>query len=716
MKLIFFLFLISLNLFSEEFLKVIILDEEKNFIMEKDEGGSINLNDLDVKEGYIIYYPDGEPPLCYKFKDNKFEKIYKEENLKEFFLILRDCEFGKEIKGKIKIFPEKKPIDFPFEKKYYYILLENSKKVLAKEGNYFIEELYGNYFSPTATKLETLFGILLYPSFKTKVIIKNQEGEVLQNCKLIEDFEIFSYGKVCERVSYKRLLEGNDFFQVFPFQANAKFKVFCPKSSPFSFELKTEQIPDPFVINLKKLGKIEGYLLDENGNPISNYQLNLFKEGELVSLKTAITNRDGYFNFSNLEDGVYKIKDCKGFELKKGKNFLLRVRDDLIFNEDYGSLSIMVKDEPQGDNVEERVTITGGEDVFLNLFIPNENFWEGYILNKRNEPIKGASIFSNFRLISKTDEEGKFEVPFRGEFLKKVEIKAEGYESKYYDFLQFEEAPKEIILNGIGTFKASIFLEKKEKENLLPKILEYIKFINEDEKEVRGESKLIVSSGRFYLISNLPEGKYYFVIGGGPFLDFTSEAFYIEANKEYDYGEINLQILEGKNFKPREVVIKFKDYKDFPAPDIRVTILARSFENPELTFSSNFITDKEGKIIFKPDFSNFLFVFLYAEGERGFAKLDMEEISDLSNLNYFEIKLNPPNEISIQISSFIAKEGKFKVLIKGNYNYISDEILPGEEKVYKNLFSPQDVEIYDGPNLIWRETIILKAGRNEVHL
>lgn len=716
MKKIFFFILFSTNLFCTEYLKGILLDKDKNFVREFENIKCFDSTAFNIKEGFILYYPDGMPPICYKFLDKSFEKVWEAENLKKVIYRARDCEYMEEIKGILKFTPEKPFKNFPFDKKYGFVLYDRADFLYLKEGKYFIEEITGLYFCPNPVNPEEFAGSILYPSFKSKILISDGTGQPLNDCKTSIEYESQPFGKLCEKIRGKSFISGNGFYQIFPVEGNVSFKVYCPSSPPASLSLNAREITNPFIINLKNLGSIEGHLYDEDENPIPSYSLHLFREGEIFPLKSVKTDRDGYFKFSNLEDGLYKIKDCEVPEPYKGKNISLRIRENLAFNAAYDDLKIIVMDEPEGFYINEVLDLKGGENISLNLLLPSSKIWEGVVLNSSGEPIKGAEITSSGKALSLSNEKGEFKVNFRGSVLKDVRVSAPEYESLYFEELSIEDAPEKVVLNGKGTFKVAVYMEDPKNPKILTKIMEFLKFIT-PQGEVFGETSFNFEGGTAYIKSKLKEGEYQFKIEGGPFKTFISDSFFIEKEKEFDYGMVKIEVESSKeNMPSREVVIKFKDWKNHPAPDTKVIILTRSFENPYSTFSQMGNTDMEGKVTFKPLYENFLFVFIYAEGDRGFLKMDYEEVADLSNLLTFELKLNPPNELSIKISDIKPREGKFKLILKNKYNQIIEELFQGEEKVFKNLFSPLNLEIWDGEILVWKETLELKQGRTEVNL
>lgn len=715
MKKLFLFFLFSANLFSTEYLKGILLDKEKNFIKEFEKIKGFDTSFFDINEGFILYYPDGMPPLCYKFRNKEFEKVFEAENLKEISYKPRDCEYMEEIKGIFKFTPEKPFKDFPFDKKYNFILYEKGEFLYLREGKYFIEELGGLYFSPNPLNPEEFIGSILYPSFKTKILITDGRGQILENCKAIINYESQPFGKLCEKTKSQYTKEGNEYYLLFPLEANVNFKVFCSSSPTLTLNVNSREITDPFIINLKRLGSVEGYLIDENESPISSYNLSIFREGEFFPLKSTQTDKDGFFKFSDLEDGIYKIKDCVPQEIPQGKNFTLRVRDSLAFNGAFGDLKVFVRDEPEGVYVNELVDLKGGENRTLNLVLPVPKIWEGVVLNSNGDPIPGVLITSMGKILSSSNEKGEFKINFRGKVLKEVEFSAPGYSSFYFDEVLMEDAPSEVILKAKGSFKVTIYLEGKEIQKIT-KIMDCLKFLN-SEGEVYGETSFNFGENSAVIRSKLPEGEYQFALEGWPFKPFISEVFFVESGKELDYGNVKVELESTEEKKtPKEVVIKFKDWMNHPAEGTNVIIMARSFENPNFTFSQTAVADREGKIVFKPIEENFLFVFIYADGEKGFLKMDMEEVADLSNLISFELKLNPPNELFIRISNIKTKEGKFRVVLKSKYNQIIEEIYPKEEKTFKNLFSPLEIEIFDGSSIIWKELLDLKPGKNEVLL
>ncbi len=81
MKNLIFFLLFSFFLYGDDFLKAVLLDKDKNFVKEWKQTDDFELSKVQVKEGFLIYYPDGFPPIIYKLKGDELEKIFEEKNL-----------------------------------------------------------------------------------------------------------------------------------------------------------------------------------------------------------------------------------------------------------------------------------------------------------------------------------------------------------------------------------------------------------------------------------------------------------------------------------------------------------------------------------------------------------------------------------------------------------------------------------------------------------
>lgn len=713
MRVILIFILFSFNVLSQECLKGILFDKNKNYIREYETLKELDWNLFNLKEGFFLCYPDGMPPIVYQLKENKIEKFYEQMDLKKVQFIPKDCKYLGKIKGAFKITYKKVQKDFPLDQKYNYILSKNSEFLYLKNENYLIEELEGKYYSPIPVSFDFFKEAVLFPSFKTRFIIQDEKGFIFENCKTWINLDAKAYGKSCEKLNKIDFIEGNDFFYTFPQEGIANLKFYCPKALNSSLFLKTKEINNPFIINLKKLGNIRGVLKDKKGNPIKSQSLSLYKGGEIISLKETKTDKEGKFVFSNLEDGKYLIRDVRDNEIDEGKTTTFGLEGVGKVKAGAPDLQIISSDEPKGLYLNELVEIREGGDVFLNLELEEVKLWEGNVFSQDGKPVIGAVISSNYKTISYTDESGKFKAEFRGKKLKNVSIWAEGYSPFHSDEIELENAPREIILKKEGEFKVHILTTKGEDKSIFYKILNLISFLSEG-KERKGMLSFIMFPEEIIVQASIPEGEYRFKIEGEPFKTFISDPFFIEAGKEYDYGTIKLELKEkADEDKIKEIMIKIKDYEQKEAPFTNLAIFYK-YENS--TFSLITTTNEEGITIFKPIKKDFIYFLIYAEGEKGFLKLDMEELSNFNNLDSFELQLLAPNELKVKILNLESKTEKFKIFLRNKYTIIIEEIEKGEEKKFKNLLSPIDLEISTDEGVIWKERIILNPGENELIL
>jgi hypothetical protein len=123
-------------------------------------------------------------------------------------------------------------------------------------------------------------------------------------------------------------------------------------------------------------------------------------------------------------------------------------------------------------------------------------------------------------------------------------------------------------------------------------------------------------------------------------------------------------------------------------------------------------TDENGIFIIGNLPQNFYFNFLYAESEKGFIFLERQELEIYKNLNSFEIKLKLGNFLKVKIENLEEKKEPYDLFIRFKNGAISEKISFGEEKIYKNLISPIEIEILFEGATIWKEKLELKEGEN----
>lgn len=93
-----------------------------------------------------------------------------------------------------------------------------------------------------------------------------------------------------------------------------------------------------------------------------------------------------------------------------------------------------------------------------------------------------------------------------------------------------------------------------------------------------------------------------------------------------------------------------------------------------------------------------------------------KEYDYFDKLNYFELNLNPSNYLKIKISKLKPEKDSYQLLLRFKSGIIKDKISYGEEKTYKNLFSPVEIEIISEGEVIWKEVIELREGENILYL
>ncbi|MDQ7948139.1 MAG: carboxypeptidase-like regulatory domain-containing protein, partial [Pedobacter sp.] len=90
-----------------------------------------------------------------------------------------------------------------------------------------------------------------------------------------------------------------------------------------------------FLLNIAafahtKMGTIGGLVVDEQSKPMDYVTVGLFKASDSTLVKTALTNPDGKFEFSNIGTGNYYIKtNMMGYAIFKSKTFALSEGQDL---------------------------------------------------------------------------------------------------------------------------------------------------------------------------------------------------------------------------------------------------------------------------------------------------------------------------------------------------------------------------------------------------
>jgi len=577
-----------------------------------------------------------------------------------------------------------------------------------KEGNYKIENLDGKYLYPYKLDFKEK-EIIFYPSFKSEIFIEDQKGEKFSFCKSRINLEVSKYGKGCE--SYKTLYykEGSNYFYTFPSKGNIKFDIFCEGGEFFSKSFKSIEIGEKFFINLKRLGKIEGYIKDKKGNPVKDYPISIYSSDETIPLQEKKTDKNGHFSFKNLKSGNYKIKDTPKYFFAEGKNFDLKSQRETLAMVVLPEISARSSPGDKGTYFEEEIDLKEGEEKFIELEMPDFKIWEGKVLSESNEPLPDVSIYYESKEIGKTDGEGNFKIEVKEGIEKYVVFSKIGF-SLHREKIS-ENLPNVIILKELGAFKVKIYFPKDFDHSLMNYIFDELKIFKEDGSELEVSSELKFIKNELYYKTELEEGTYIFKILGKKFKPFTSSPFTIYAGKDYDYGTINLELKEKEEEKEkREVKILFKDPDDEPAL-AKVIIEVIPVEDGNSTLIGSH-TDENGIFIIGNLPQNFYFNFLYAESEKGFIFLERQELEIYKNLNSFEIKLKLGNFLKVKIENLEEKKEPYDLFIRFKNGAISEKISFGEEKIYKNLISPIEVEILFEGATIWKEKLELKEGEN----
>ncbi len=701
-------FLFSTFLFSEEYLKLTLLSKEKEFLKEYDHPNIPKIEDIHIKEGFLIYYPNGKPPIVYKFKGNKKEIFFEEKNLIKFTLSFKECEDLSEVEGFFKVTPEKEIKDFPFDKNYYFLLLKDLKEIYLKEGNYKIEELEGKYFYPKIADFKEN-ELIFYPSFKSEIFVSDQKGERFDFCKSRITYEVSNYGKRCEDLKNFNYKEGSNFYYTFPSKANIKFDVFCEGGGVFSKVFKSIEIGKKFFINLNRLGKIEGLIKDKKGNPVKEYPLSIYYNDETIPLKETKTDEKGYFAFNNLKSGDYIIKDSPEYTFLEGKYLDYKSEKETMAMIGIPEISVRISPGYKGTYFEEKVYLKEGEKKFIELEMPDFKIWEGKVLSELNEPIPDVSIYYEGKEIGKTDFEGKFKIEIKEGVENYVTFSKIGY-SIHREKIS-ENLSDIIILKGLGTFKAKIYLSKDFDYSLMNYIFKELKIFKEDEKITARQAQIKITKDILDYECELEEGTYTFKILGKKFKPFTSSPFTIYSGKDYDYGTINLELKE-KEEEEKQIKILIKNPDETPAyASVIINIVPLTEENSLFLSKS---TNENGLCIIDFPSENFYYDFLYAESEKGFILLEKEELEIYKNLFSFEINLKVGNSLKIKIENLEDKNKPYELILRFKNGIIKEKILFGEEKIYKNLISPVEIEILFEDSTIWKERIELKEGENLV--
>ncbi len=709
MRNLIFLLSFSFLLYGNDFLKVVFLDKGKNFVKEWNQGDGFELSKVYFKEGFLIFYPDGSPPLIYKIKGEDLEKIFEEKNLRSFPFSAYDCENYEKVRGFFKIFPLKVEEDFPLKKEYYFILLKDKENVNLKEGDYVIEEIEGRYLNKRILNFKG--EILFYPSFKSKITIEDPLGFPFENCKSIWELNYIEYGKRC--LNFKEIyhIEGSNYNFTFPKRGTYLLRIFCEGAKGYSKKGSNQELKADEIFTLKRLGEIEGFLKEKSGKVVQGYDLSLFYEDNLLPLQRIKTDQKGYFKFSNLEEGNYFIKDSSDLIGEEKRTIILKTKNETsakLVSEDFAIYSMP---EPRPNYVMKEVYLKVGERVSLNLEIPNLRVWEGKVISKNGKPISGASFNCNGREIGKTNERGDFKIEYRGQKIDEVWVFAEGYTSLKLEDISLENPLSPIVLSSLGRFKVSFYL--KDYANFGPKLFESIKFLKENGEFFKPEGRFSLRGEELIYDTELEEGYYRFSVQG-VFKEYFSEKFLILADREYDYGIVTLEPLEEIE-EERFLEIYFKDRDDRAISELNVSFIITSLED-SITISAMSLTDEEGKILFELPFKKHKISFLYAEGEEGFLIMDEGELLPYGNLNNLVFKLNPPNKLILKISSLEPKLDFYDIELRSKFMIIKERVPYLEEKEFKNLTSPINLKVFYGNKVIWEETIEIVEGKNELNL
>ena len=105
---------------------------------------------------------------------------------------------------------------------------------------------------------------------------------------------------------------------------------------------------------------VEGYVTDDNDNPVSNIELRILKNGEEV--RKTVTDTDGFYIFSGLDEGNYEIKINEDIYKSKDQN-IVAVKNNKIYDFKVESTKPYEIDTRKYIN-EVKLVINGKEEIY----------------------------------------------------------------------------------------------------------------------------------------------------------------------------------------------------------------------------------------------------------------------------------------------------------------------------------------------------------------
>src|SRR6187402_3976687 len=88
------------------------------------------------------------------------------------------------------------------------------------------------------------------------------------------------------------------------------------------FTLLTSLLLSAIVFSQTKIGRISGVITDESQKPVQSASVSLLRAKDSSLVKIAVTNKEGKYEFENINEGKFLLAvSSVGFQKKFGQSF-----------------------------------------------------------------------------------------------------------------------------------------------------------------------------------------------------------------------------------------------------------------------------------------------------------------------------------------------------------------------------------------------------------